>query len=189
MDLQLKSEIVKKYKILCLGENVLVESFDCGDVELNEFILQESPLYRKALLAVSYVVVSRDDIHNVVGYFSVANDKVALGDFASNNEFNRFRRKQGFPQSKRIKSYPALKICRLGVSKLHKGEGLGTFMLDFVKTYFVTENKSGCRFLTVDAYISAVPFYEKNDFKMLGPDKDENPYTRLLFYDLNEIAM
>ena len=33
-----------------------VKSFDCGDTDLNDFILNESLLYRKALLAVSYVV-------------------------------------------------------------------------------------------------------------------------------------
>lgn len=33
-----------------------VKSFDCGDADLNDFILNESLLYRKALLAVSYIV-------------------------------------------------------------------------------------------------------------------------------------
>ena len=36
-----------------------VKSFDCGDTDLNDFILNESLLYRKALLAVSYVVEGR----------------------------------------------------------------------------------------------------------------------------------
>ena len=34
----------------------IIKSFDCGDVDLNDFILNESMFYRKALLAVSYVV-------------------------------------------------------------------------------------------------------------------------------------
>lgn len=61
-------------------------------------------------------------------------------------------------------------------------------MLDFVKTYFVVDNKSGCRFLTVDAYIQAIPFYEKNGFQKLGLVNEGDPHTRLLFYDLNAIA-
>lgn len=32
-----------------------IKSFDCGDTDLNDFILNESFLYREALLAVSYV--------------------------------------------------------------------------------------------------------------------------------------
>lgn len=31
------------------------ESFNCGDTDLNDFILHEAPLYREALLAVSCV--------------------------------------------------------------------------------------------------------------------------------------
>ena len=43
------------YKIRKLGINEKVKSFDCGDADLNDFILNESNLYRKALLSVSYV--------------------------------------------------------------------------------------------------------------------------------------
>lgn len=171
-----------------LREDDKITHFDCNDDDLNDFILWESPFYRKALLAVSYVVVEKSNPDEIIGFFSMANDKVALGDFADKTEFNRFRKKQGFPQSKRLKSYPAVKICRLAVSNKYKGMNLGSFLLDFIKTYFIVDNKSGCRFLTVDAYIPAISFYEKNSFKTLGPSKDDNPYTRLLFFDLNAIA-
>ena len=42
-----------------------VKSFDCGDTDLNDFILNESLLYRKALLAVSYVVEDKKDNNRV----------------------------------------------------------------------------------------------------------------------------
>lgn len=45
-----------KLSIRKLQKNEKVNSFNCGDTDLNEFILNESVLYRKALLAVSYVV-------------------------------------------------------------------------------------------------------------------------------------
>ncbi|MCQ2106046.1 MAG: GNAT family N-acetyltransferase [Fibrobacter sp.] len=183
-----KSLDFQKFEIRRLNENSIVKSFDCGDADINEFVLKESSLYRKSLLAVSYVLVDKDTPTDVIGFFSMANDKVALGDFESKTEFNRFRKQQGFPQPKRLRSYPAIKLCRLGVSNAYKGENVGTFLLDFVKTYFTSDNKSGCRFLTVDAYINAVPFYEKNGFCMLGSGRDDNPYTRLMFYDLNEIV-
>ena len=54
------------------------ESFNCGDTDLNDFILHEAPLYREALLAVSYV--AKID-NRVIAYFSLANDRVSLGDF------------------------------------------------------------------------------------------------------------
>ena len=41
------------YIIRKLGIEEKVKSFDCGDADLNDFILNESNLYRKALLSVS----------------------------------------------------------------------------------------------------------------------------------------
>ena len=57
-----------------------VKSFDCGDTDLNDFILNESLLYRKALLAVSYVVEDKKDNNRVAAYFSLANDRISLTD-------------------------------------------------------------------------------------------------------------
>lgn len=37
----------------------------------------------------------------------------------------------------------------------------------------VSDNKTGCCFLTVDAYPSAVPFYLKNGFKFLGGEEEK----------------
>ncbi|MFT0159527.1 hypothetical protein ACMSFP_07565 [Bacteroides thetaiotaomicron] len=48
-------------------------------------------------------------------------------------------------------------------------------------------NKTGCRFLTVDAYAAAVPFYMKNGFVPLN-DEDVDSATRLLYFDLNDIV-
>ena len=53
-----------------------VKSFDCGDTDLNDFILNESLLYRKALLAVSYVVEDKKNNNRVAAYFSLANDRI-----------------------------------------------------------------------------------------------------------------
>ena len=88
---------------------------------------------------------------------------------------------------KRLKSYPAAKICRLGVDLSVKGQSIGSFLLNFIKSYFIIENKTGCRFLTVDAYAAAVPFYVKNGFVPLN-DEDVDSATRLLYFDLNDIV-
>ena len=66
------------------------------------------------------------------------------------------------------------------------GKENSSFLLDFIKSYFLDENKTGCRFVTVDAYIDAVPFYEQNDFQHLK-GHDEDRVTRLLFFDLSDI--
>ena len=177
-------QIAQSYQIRLLSKGESISSFDCGDEDLNDFILNESQLYRQARLAVSYVIENRVT-KQVVGFFSLANDRVSVSDFENKTEFNRFRKKR-FINEKRIKSYPAVKIGRLGVDISVKGQSLGTFILDFIKSYFVIENISGCRFITVDAYVDALQFYLKNNFLPLSEDtKADN--TRLLFFDLEEI--
>ena len=177
-------EIAKLYQIRRLSKGESVLSFDCGDDDLNDFILNESVQYRQARLAVTYVIEIKNT-NNVVGFFSLANDKVSISDFENKTEFNRFR-KQRFVNEKRLKSYPATKICRLGIDFSVKGQSLGTFILDFIKSYFVMDNKTGCRFITVDAYTNAVPFYLKNNFLPLSEESDTD-HTKLLYFDLEEI--
>ena len=173
------------YEMRKLDTSEKIESFDCGDTDLNDFILNESFLYREALLAVSYVLENKVNQRSVA-YFSLANDRISLSDFENKTEFNRFR-KHRFVNEKRLKSYPAAKICRLGVDLSVKGQSIGSFLLNFIKSYFIIENKTGCRFLTVDAYAAAVPFYMKNGFVPLN-DEDVDSATRLLYFDLNDIV-
>ena len=135
-------------------------------------------------MAISYVIEEKET-KQVIGFFSLANDRVSISDFESKTEFNRFRKKR-FVNEKRIKSYPAVKIGRLGIDISAKGQSLGTFILDFIKSYFALENKSACRFITVDAYLEAIPFYQKNKFLPLS-EEGEGDHTRLLFFDLEEI--
>ena len=44
-----------------LAEGVTIKSFDCGDADLNDFILNECTLYRKEKLAITYVLEGNND--------------------------------------------------------------------------------------------------------------------------------
>lgn len=178
------AEIVERYIIRRLGKDDVVTDFDCGDADLNDFIINEAQRYRQARLAVTYLIQLKENFQTI-GFFSLANDRISISDFESKTEFNRFWKKR-FVNEKRIKSYPAVKICRLGIDNKGKGHSLGTFILDFVKSYFAIDNKTGCRFITVDAYIEAVPFYLKNQFLPLSSEA-QTDHTELLFYDLEAI--
>ena len=169
-----------------LNPSNIVKKFSCGDDDLDDFILRRASAFQKHLLSVSYAYV--DDVSGrILAYCSLANDKVAITDFKDKAEFNRFRKKRGFPNEKRLKSYPAVKLCRLGVDMTAKGQRIGTTILNYIKSMFVIENKTGCRFLTVDAYLNAVSFYEKNGFRFMTQD-DDDPHTRLMYFDLLDIV-
>lgn len=169
-----------------LEESDTVKSFDCGDADLNDFILRESPLYRKEKLAVTYVLRETDDFENehIIAYFSLANDRISLTDFDNKTKYNRFSRR--FNNHKRLKSYPAVKIGRLAVDNIHKGQGAGRKVLNFIRRFFVSDNKTGCRFITVDAYAAAIPFYLRNGFVPLNEEDADEP-TRLLYFDLKDL--
>lgn len=171
------------YKVRKLQEGETIKSFDCGDEDLNDFILNNANAYHEARLTETYVyehILNGD----VIAYFSLANDRISIDDFDNNTEFNRFRRHR-FVNEKRIRNYPAVKICRLGINNSFHGFGIGSMLIDFIKLYYTKDNKAGCRFLTVDAYHKAVSFYERNDFLFLRKHNDK---THLLYYDLNEIV-
>lgn len=179
------ADVLSDYYIVKLGLDDSVTEFNCGDQDLNDFIINDAPLYRKTLLAITYVLKNKTT-GKIIAYFSVANDRVSIDDFPSNTDFNRFR-KHKFVNEKRLRSYPAIKLCRLGIDKSVQGKHIGTFLIDFISTLFVTDNKSGCRFMTVDAYAEAIPFYLKNDFTFLTQD-DEKQHTRLMYIDLADIS-
>lgn len=52
---------------------------------------------------------------------------------------------------------------------------------------FVLGNRTGCRFITVDAYTNAIPFYEKNGFVLLSSEDTEGP-THLMYFDLMDLV-
>lgn len=167
-----------------LGANDQVDDFDCGDNDLNDFIITDAPLYFKVRLATSYVLEDMAN-GNIVGFFSLAHDRISLTDFPSNSAYNRFR-KQFFAQGKMFKSYPALKICRLATDKKYRGEGIGAMIVNMIIGSYRNDNKAGCRFITVDAYADALAFYFKQGFLPLSKE-DENAETRLLYFDLESV--
>ena len=174
----------EKLQLRRLGESDVVTGFDCGDDDLNDFITTDAPLYYRVRLATSSVLEDGEN-GDIIGYFSLAHDRISLTDFPSNSACNRFR-KRFFAQGKMFKSYPALKICRLATDKKYHGEGIGAMLVNTIIGSYRNDNKAGCRFITVDAYADALPFYFKQGFMPLSKE-DERAETRLLYFDLETL--
>ena len=166
-------------QLVRLSESHQIKSFDCEDTDLNEFLLVDAKFYQAQLLAVTYIG-EKDD--KTVFFFSLLNDKVSVRDLESGNQWKK-RFKDVMPEGKKFTSYPAVKIGRFGTDKDFKGKGLGTFAIEAIKGKFVDNASTGARYLTVDAYKSSIPFYEKNGFIFLtNQDKDDD--TRQMYFDL-----
>ena len=66
-------------------------------------------------------------------------------------KYNKKSKKVIHHQKRGYKSFPALKITRLDVDKDIQHAGVGKSLLTVIKHFFVSDNRTGCRFLTVDA--------------------------------------
>ena len=148
--------------------------FDCGDAELNGFFYHDAADFSREMLANTFVL---EDGLVTVAYFSLLNDKIS-----------RRKLRKSFSHRKHLGSYPAVKIGRLAVSEAYMGHGIGSEIISTIKQMLISDCRaSACRFLTLDAYRRAVPFYEKNGFRPLVMEASEDNVP--MYYDLKELKM
>lgn len=168
-------------RVVPLTSDYVFRVFDCGDSDLNEFLLQDAKLFLEKRIANTFIL---EDEGNIVAYFCLLNDKVSRLEI-TNSRWKTI--KDSFPENKRFRSYPSIKIGRFAVSLDYRGKNIGTDLMNMIKDFLLNEqSRSAFRFITVDAYLSAIPFYEKNGFKLLS-QKEEGDQTRLMFFDIMNI--
>jgi predicted GNAT family N-acyltransferase len=173
---------ISNFKVSKLSTESVIIDFDCGDEDLNDFILSDALSYQNHLLAVTYIL----DSSSLTGaYFSLLADKIKIDDAVSNNWWRKNIR-NSLPLGKHFSSYHAIKIGRLAVNKKLQGSGIGTDLMYFIKELVSRHNFLGARFITVDAYKQSLKYYEKNGFKYLTTEDKEDD-TRLMYFDLGTI--
>lgn len=168
-------------KLVRLTPDTVLAGFDCGDEDLNNFLVEDAKGFLDKRIATSYIL---EDDGNIVAYFCLLNDKISRQD-VTNSQWKRI--KGGFPERKQFGSYPAIKIGRFAVSSRYRGRNIGTDLMNLLKGMLAERvGYSAFRYLTVDAYLSAIDFYQKNGFKILS-EKILNDHTRLMFFDMMEL--
>jgi GNAT superfamily N-acetyltransferase len=183
------------WEFIKVSDFSIFADFDCGDEDLNNFIFahNDAALHKQELIAETYAFrfissrLPKDKPMPPVAFASLLNDAVHL---ATNPQ------RRLVPQKiRRYSDYPAAKIGRLGVHKDYQGQDVGTLLLDVIKELFTTENRTGCRFITVDAYDipRVLAFYEKNKFKRFPlPPTEKSAQadrdTHIMFFDLKRFA-
>ncbi|MCL2649606.1 MAG: GNAT family N-acetyltransferase [Candidatus Azobacteroides sp.] len=169
-------------ELVKLSSETSILTFDCGDMDLNNFLLEDALHYLNERMAVTYLLTYQSQI---IAYFCLLNDKVTFDttDEKEKSFWNRFNRKNKIPNHKRRQNYPAVKIGRLAVDKMFSGQKIGHFLLESIKSMMIKKNDIACRFLTVDAYQTALDFYLRNEFHFISV-QDENDSTRLMYFDL-----
>ncbi|MBD5261428.1 MAG: GNAT family N-acetyltransferase [Bacteroides sp.] len=167
--------------LIKLNSDTDLSGFDCGDEDLNDFLVEDAKGFLDKRIATSYILKDND---NIVAYFCLLNDKISRQD-VTNSQWKKI--KGAFPERKQFGSYPAVKIGRFAVSSKYKGRNIGSDLMNLLKSMLSeSPNYSAFRYLTVDAYLSAIEFYKKNNFKLLS-EKILNDHTRLMFFDMLEL--
>lgn len=176
-------------------------TFLCDNDDIDDFFANEAQQYAAQLFGKSYCFTLDSNPKEVVCIFTISNDSIKAMQLPQAAR-RTIRSRIPYPKQS-LKSYPAVLIGRLGVDNKYMGQGIGSQVLDFVKSWFRDEgNKTGCRFVVVDAYNTddVLSFYKKNDFKALFKDEkieaeylernlglNEKLHSRIMFYDLIQI--
>lgn len=167
-----------KWVLKKIDNLALCTSFDCDDEDLNDYFQNEAVQYRNELLTQTYYL-------HVVGYPSKA---IALLDFCNDAvHIEQYKKDVELHPSKQVRHLPAVKLARFGVCKEYQRRSIGTYAINLVKRLFVTDNRTGCRLLIVDAYNKpeVLSFYKKNDFKPFTETaRGKVKPTSVLFFDL-----
>lgn len=185
--------------MLKVDEDVLKNCtpFTCGDLDLDDFFLNDAIAYEKDLMGKTYCWVLRNDNTKIVGMITLANAGIQTTHM-QNHPRRKLNEHIAYP--KRGRTYPAVLVGRLGVSVEFQGSRyrVGAQIMDFIKSWFDgVDNKTGCRFILVDAVNNdhTIRYYERNGFKPLFPresnekefygvSENEDLRTRMFYFDL-----
>lgn len=167
----------------------ILQNFDCGDDDLNEYFKHDVVAHRELLLTETYhISLASFDLPFPIGIVSLCNDSVRKEKVKTLNFYKEL------PEKKQYPDYPAVKIARLGIHNIFQRHNIGSKMINLIKKMFITDNRTGCRLITVDAYNAVnerddrvIKFYEKNDFQFFN-NKDLNKQTRAMFFDLKRLT-
>ncbi len=176
------------------------EPFDCDDSDLNDFFKNDVIHYTNQLLGKSYCFTLDENPSIIVCAFTVSNDSIKTTSLPNSRKKKVTKE---IPRQKQMKSYPAVLIGRLGVSKdfrkiENESKRIGVQLMDFIKSWFVDRNnKTGCRFVVVDSYNKERPlkYYSENGFielfstenqekEFTGLAENDDLHTRLMYFDL-----
>lgn len=209
-------ELFERCDLQILSASLLqkCEAFSCGDSEdeqdLNEFFAQDAIPFQNRLLGKTYILTHKQTqkekelglLAQIVSFFTLSNDSIRLTNkFAE--EYKGIFLEETDLRDKTIKRFPGVLLGRLGTNKKFASQGYGSAVMNFIKYTFTTNNRTGCRFIIVDALNNdrTINYYQRNGFQFLIDDERlEAKYigigvghlplnTRLMYFDLLKLKV
>ena len=167
-------DLLARCELIPVSDEVLkrCQPFSCGEDDLDEFFAKDCLVNQRKLLGKTYLFCLKSNLDVIVTAFSLSNDSIRLTNRIADEYKEQFLGDADLCD-KTFKRFPAVLIGRLGTNKDFAGQGYGTAIMDFIKVLFRTNNRTGCRFLIVDALNrpETLHYYEKNGFNYLIADE------------------
>ncbi|MGO9902938.1 MAG: GNAT family N-acetyltransferase [Solirubrobacteraceae bacterium] len=156
-------------RLVLLRADHELSGFDCGNEELNRWLIDHALASQKADLARTYLALTETAI---AGYFSLT-----TGSVRRESAPRRYAR--GMPRH----PIPTILIARLAVDRAHQGQRLGGRLLaEALRLAVAASDNAAARLVVVDAIDDqAAAFYRRHGFI----DVPENP--RRLFRKMTDI--
>jgi predicted GNAT family N-acyltransferase len=187
--------IKENYYFEILNEKHDLSNFECDSNDLTNFLKNDALKQRDMNLNLTQLVICDNEI---VGFFSLLTDTLKLKTLENNNLKKEIKLELDISENNEI---PAIKIGRLAIDKRYSKKGLGSHILRniLLSILNLSKTKVGLRFVTVDAYATALNFYvKKNNFssrksdtetlKKIDKIKKQNPNRSFILYlDLKDI--
>lgn len=187
--------IKENYYFEILNEKHDLSNFECDSNDLTNFLKNDALKQQDMNFNLTQLVICDNEI---VGFFSLLTDTLKLKTLENNNLKKEIKLELDISENNEI---PAIKIGRLAIDKKYSKKGLGSHILRniLLSILNLSKTKVGLRFVTVDAYATALNFYvKKNNFssrksdtetlKKIDKIKKQNPNRSFILYlDLKDI--
>ena len=141
--------------------------FDCGDAELNGWLIQTARQHKEKGISSTFVAVADEASVEVLGYYAISLAELVNNDLPAQSR-------------KRLPNkVPVFRLGRLATAMPHRGKGIGEYLLfDAIDRATRIAKEVGGVGLVVNAKHAAVDFYQKYGFELM-PDHPLNLFLPL----------
>lgn len=159
-----------------LQESDELESFDCGDEPLNNYLKRHAwTNQEKSSIGVTYVAIDDFAPRVVLGYFTLAASSIPRDSLPRKHV-------RGLPSY----DLPLILLARLAVDRRFSGKGLGHALIsEALAIALRVADEVGCRCVITDAYREKVAWYARYGFIPLEGSAKDGPQK--MFLDVRTI--
>ena len=165
-------------------ETSKVDTFDCGNADLNEFLCtDEVNNYEDEMLGKTTLVYYEGEL---AGYYTLSSTCLGVRYLEHKTGFRKL-------SEYHVKELPALLIGRLAINMKWQKKGIGRYIIQRIAMLALDQARNqGVRLLVVQAKEDAFDFYQKCGFEFVMESKNEMKRfktrgTRTMFFDVSSL--